>query len=160
MLTLSTERVKQEYRDYYKKHHITLHSIAEQYGGDVPNATRQDRLRNFLKKLSLFRKDVYKRQKQHNTQCRGLSIYIGTDSQLVQEKMQGCSVSKDPGEFWIGYVGALGHSYDIKTVILAVKELEKAGYSNIVLKVMGEGVLDVYKRQPDNHHAAKILTGY
>ena len=56
LLTLSTERVKQEYRDYYKKHHITLHSIAEQYGGDVPNATRQDRLRNFLKKLSLFRK--------------------------------------------------------------------------------------------------------
>ena len=81
------------------------------------------------------------RGKQQNKRCRGLSIYIGTDSQLVQEKMQGCSVSKDPGEFWIGYVGALGHSYDIKTVISAVKELEKAGYSNIVFKVMGEGVL-------------------
>ncbi len=81
------------------------------------------------------------RGKSQNPHCRGLSIYIGTDGDLVSAKTQGISVEKDPNEFWIGYVGALGHSYDIKLVIRAVKELEQAGYTNIVFKVMGEGVL-------------------
>ena len=55
LLTLSTERVKESYRRYYREHHITLHSIAEKYGGDVPNHTRKVRLHNLLQKLKLFR---------------------------------------------------------------------------------------------------------
>ena len=81
------------------------------------------------------------RGKECNPNCRGMSIYIGTDSTLVEEKTKGVVVKKNNSEFWIGYVGALGHSYDIKTVIDALDVLEAKGYKNIVFKVMGEGVL-------------------
>ena len=79
--------------------------------------------------------------KRSNPIAGELSIYIGTDGELVQEKTAGVEVGKPSGEFWIGYVGALGHSYDIKAVVDAVKKLHDAGHHDIVLKVMGEGVL-------------------
>lgn len=79
--------------------------------------------------------------KKCNPNARGLSIYIGTDSKLAKEKMEAISIEKKEDEFWIGYVGALGHSYDLKSVICALEELQKCGYNNIVFKVMGDGVL-------------------
>ncbi len=79
--------------------------------------------------------------KEQNPNCGGLSIYIGTDSELVKSKMSTCSVNKPEDEFWIGYVGALGHSYDIKSCILALKRIKEQGVDNAVFKVMGEGVL-------------------
>ena len=39
------------------------------------------------------------------------------------------------------YVGALGHSYDIKSVLNALAQLKEKGYHNIVFKVIGSGVL-------------------
>ena len=71
----------------------------------------------------------------------GLSIYIGSDSDLIREKTEGIDVSKPDGEFRIGYVGALGHSYDIESVIRAMKLLKDRGIENIKLLVMGEGPL-------------------
>lgn len=71
----------------------------------------------------------------------GLSLYIGTDSKLVAQSIQGCHVEKNPNEFWVGYVGALGHSYDICSVIDAISILNQKGIRNIVFKVMGEGTL-------------------
>ena len=79
--------------------------------------------------------------KRQNPNCKGLSIYIGTDSALVRAKTEGVRVQKNENEFWIGYVGALGHSYDIRSCILAAKELGSRGYNNVVLKIMGDGVL-------------------
>jgi glycosyltransferase involved in cell wall biosynthesis len=76
-----------------------------------------------------------------NKHCKGLSIYIGTDSELVKNKTNEIIVEKDKDEFWVGYIGALGHSYDIKKVIDALKILEEEGIQNIIFKVMGEGVL-------------------
>ncbi len=71
----------------------------------------------------------------------GLSIYIGSDSQLIAEKMKNIEVTKPENEFWVGYVGALGHSYDINTVSNAIKILKDKGIENIVFKVMGDGPL-------------------
>lgn len=71
----------------------------------------------------------------------GLSLYIGTDSKLVEHSIQGCHIEKAPDEFWIGYVGALGHSYDICSVIDAIAVLMQKGIKNIVFKIMGEGTL-------------------
>lgn len=71
----------------------------------------------------------------------GLALYIGTDSKLVERSLVGKDVSKPKNEFWIGYIGALGHSYDIKLVIDAIKKLQEKGINNIVFKVMGDGVL-------------------
>lgn len=78
---------------------------------------------------------------KYNAKCSGLSIYIGTDSRLMKEKISGIEISKPKNEFWVGYVGALGHSYDIKNVILALEKIAHNGITNIVFKVMGEGVL-------------------
>lgn len=82
------------------------------------------------------------RGKKCNPNAEELSIYIGTDEELVEKKTKGVVVDKPKDEFWVGYVGALGHSYDIKLVIDGIKRLkEEKGIDNIVFKIMGDGVL-------------------
>ena len=71
----------------------------------------------------------------------GTSIYIGTDSVLAKKAVEGLEVSKNENEFWVGYIGALGHSYDINTVSKAIRILEDKGINNVVFKVMGDGPL-------------------
>lgn len=56
LLTLSTERVRKEYREYYQENNIILYSIAEKFGGDLPNKTKKQRLFNFIKKYLLAKK--------------------------------------------------------------------------------------------------------
>lgn len=86
--------------------------------------------------------DTYvKRGLKCNNHAKGFPLYIGTDSALVKKVTSGKNIEKPANEFWIGYVGALGHSYDIRSVIDAIAVLNKQGYGNIVFKVMGEGVL-------------------
>ena len=77
----------------------------------------------------------------NNKDVRGISIYIGSDSELIKEKISNIEIIKPEGEFWIGYVGALGHSYDIGSVIKAIKILRDQGIENIKFIVMGEGIL-------------------
>ncbi|MBO7149887.1 MAG: glycosyltransferase family 4 protein [Clostridia bacterium] len=85
--------------------------------------------------------------KCNNKDKTGLSIYIGSDSKLIVEKMKNIEVLKPENEFWIGYVGALGHSYDIESVIRAIKILQKQNIKNIKFIVMGEGVLRTHFEQ-------------
>lgn len=81
------------------------------------------------------------RGKRVNSSADTLSIYIGTDSGLIKEKTEGIEVPKEKEKFVIGYVGALGYSYDIKGVIDAIELLKQEGLAkNIKFKVMGEGV--------------------
>lgn len=77
----------------------------------------------------------------------GLSIYIGSDSKLIAEKITNVTIDKPANEFWIGYVGALGHSYDIAGVVAAIKILKNKGINNIKLIVMGDGVLKAHFEQ-------------
>lgn len=79
--------------------------------------------------------------KRYNLNCEGLSIYIGADSELIKKRTEGITVEKPEDEFWIGYCGALGHSYDIKSCISAIKQLQDSGITNVVFKIMGDGVL-------------------
>lgn len=53
LLTLSPKRVREEYRIYYQENGIMLYSIAENFGGDVPNQTKKQRIFNFIKKYRL-----------------------------------------------------------------------------------------------------------
>jgi len=78
---------------------------------------------------------------------KGLSIYIGSDSELIKQKTANIEIDKPNNEFWIGYVGALGHSYDIESVIKAIKILNNEGIENIKFLVMGEGVLKEHFKQ-------------
>lgn len=81
------------------------------------------------------------RGKKCNPKADELCIYIGTDSRLVAEKTRNVIIHKPEDEFWIGYVGALGHSYDIESVISAIKLLTHINNKKIVFKIMGDGVL-------------------
>lgn len=80
----------------------------------------------------------------NNKDKDGLSIYIGSDSKLIAEKTMDIDVAKPQNEFWIGYVGSLGHSYDIESVIKAIKLLSDQGIQNIKFVVMGDGVLKTH----------------
>lgn len=73
---------------------------------------------------------------------KGLSVFIGTDSKLVDNLIKDKEINKPNDEYWIGYIGALGYSYDIRVVIDAIDFINKKyGINNIVFKIMGDGVL-------------------
>jgi len=77
-----------------------------------------------------------------NHRCKeGLSVYIGSDIDYAGKMMEPHVIEKPAGEFWITYVGFLGHSYDIELVIDALVILKKRGISNIVFQVCGNGGL-------------------
>lgn len=78
---------------------------------------------------------------QNSKDKEGLAVFIGTDSELVREAVADKPVAKSEDKFVIGYIGTLSHSYDIKTVIDAVKILKDKGYDDILFKVMGIGPL-------------------
>lgn len=79
--------------------------------------------------------------KYNKNDLMGLSLYIGTDPQIVDTLTRSKVVNKPKNQFWIGYVGALGHSYDIKLIIDAIKKVYENGIFDIVFKVMGDGIL-------------------
>ena len=85
--------------------------------------------------------NTYVNRGKENNSCEGFPLFIGTDSRIVEKSINGKEINKPENEFWVGYVGALGHSYDITTVIKAIDILNKQGIDNIVFKIMGEGVL-------------------
>ena len=98
---------------------------------------------------------------QNKKDDKGLAVFIGTDSKLVAEATEGKSVAKPENEFWIGYIGALGHSYDIKLIIDAIKILNNKGINNILFKVMGEGMLiDEFKAYAESQQVNCEFTGF
>lgn len=78
-----------------------------------------------------------------NKKCNeGQSVFLGTelckfDSYLNQKN----TIIKPTNEIWVAYVGTLGHSYDLETVIKAIKILNNKGINNIKFIVMGDGPL-------------------
>lgn len=86
--------------------------------------------------------DTYlKRGMQVNEKDKqGLCVFLGTDLTDFDAIKEACPKREDD-EFRIGYVGTLGHSYNITIVLDAVKVLEEKGYKNIVFNVFGDGPL-------------------
>lgn len=70
------------------------------------------------------------------------SIYLGTELAYFDKLVeQNRLVDKTSNELWIVYIGTLGHSYDIYSVIDALKILKAKGINNIKFIVMGDGPL-------------------
>lgn len=69
-------------------------------------------------------------------------VYIGTDLDSFDryEKKPKNFIEKIDGEFWISYIGSLGHSYDIKTFTEAIKLLNNNGI-NVRGIIIGDGPL-------------------
>lgn len=65
-------------------------------------------------------------------------VFIGADLEAFDKKGNQ-SLNKNPNEIWLTYIGTLSYSYDLITVIRASVTLKNKGYSEIKVKILGEG---------------------
>lgn len=128
----------------------------------MPMMIQANKIYSRADKVMAVSETYVKRGLENNTKDKkGLSVYIGTDSELVREAIEGKKFTRSDNDFWVGYVGALGHSYDIPTVIDALKILKDKGFENIVFKIMGEGVLiDEFKKYAAEARVNCEFTGF
>ena len=68
-------------------------------------------------------------------------VYIGASLERFDEgvKKYSTSIKKSSDEFWLAYVGTIGVSYDLLTVIKAVEKLKKEKKLNVRFKILGQG---------------------
>jgi len=80
---------------------------------------------------------------QVNKKCNSAhSVFLGTDLMYFDNLASMYKYKEKPSnEIWLAYVGTLGHSYDLTTVIDGLSILKKRGINNIKFIVMGDGPL-------------------
>lgn len=80
---------------------------------------------------------------KNNKKCEsGNSVYLGTDlSNFDNFAKYNKFIDKPKDEIWLVYIGTLGHSYDLISVIDALKIVKDKGINNIKFIVMGDGPL-------------------
>ncbi|WP_077706064.1 glycosyltransferase family 4 protein [Virgibacillus dokdonensis] len=82
-----------------------------------------------------------------NNNC--YSVYLGTELEyydIIED------LEKPSNELWIAYVGTLGHSYDIPTVVDAIYILQNEyNINNLKLIVMGDGPLKLQYEEYARH---------
>lgn len=86
---------------------------------------------------------------QNKRATEKISVYIGAMLNRFDEGIAkySCDIEKKDGEYWLIYVGTLGKSYDIDTVIKVVDKLRKNEKINIRLKILGQGPMEDHLRQ-------------
>lgn len=70
-----------------------------------------------------------------------LSVFLGTDLKKFDKLHKENEIVQFDDVIRIAYIGTLGHSYDIKSVIDAIKILNEKGINNVLFVVMGSGPL-------------------
>ena len=79
-----------------------------------------------------------------NAPC--VPVFLGTKLSLFDQYVEENKVKRTDDKFVLGYCGTLGHSYDIKCAIDVMAILQKRGYNDIALWVMGDGpLMDEFK---------------
>lgn len=78
-----------------------------------------------------------------NKKCKSVNyVYLGTDLATFDHFAKSNKIMDKPkDEIWIAYIGTLGHSYDLMSVIDALKILKDRGINNIKFIIMGNGPL-------------------
>lgn len=71
------------------------------------------------------------------------TVYVGNEIAEFDAGVEVYSpqIPKEESEFWVSYAGTIGTSYDIRTMVLAGKELLKRGRTRIKIKILGGGPL-------------------
>lgn len=99
-----------------------------------------------------------------NKKCsQGLVVYLGTnladfDKYRQLELPDNDNLKKHKDDIWLGYVGTLGYSYDIKTVIDSIALLkDKPYYKNIKFIIAGDGPL---RKEFENHAKSRQVNAY
>lgn len=95
--------------------------------------------------------DTYaQRAKSVNQKCAApITVFLGTEAAAFESAVRDNSpvFSKPDHEFWLGYCGTLGHSYDLTIVMEAMKKLADSGVQNLRLVVIGSGPLEEKLKQ-------------
>ena len=98
-----------------------------------------------------------------NKKCKQAHVvFLGTDlSKFDNCKEEPVFVKKGNDEIWLGYVGTLGHSYDIKTVIDSLDKLrDREFYHRLKFIVVGDGPLrDEFEKYADEKMVNVHFTG-
>ncbi|MFD0826427.1 glycosyltransferase family 4 protein [Neobacillus sp. M.A.Huq-85] len=89
-------------------------------------------------------------------------VFIGTDLDKfdsgINEKIG--LINKPPGEFWITYIGSLGHSYDINTFITGAKIAKDKGI-NVRPIILGSGPLESeFKEFAKRNNSNALFAGW
>ena len=96
-----------------------------------------------------------------NKKCnKGLSVFLGTDLKYFDECRENDFTKYNDDMIRIVYIGTLGTSYDIKSIIDAIKLLNIKGYNNIKFVIMGDGPLQKkFKRYAEEQKINFEFTG-
>ena len=106
---------------------------------------RIDRVYEAADQIVAVSETYAERAKSANTKCGNpITVYLGTERAVFNSAVQNCTpkYTKPDNEFWIGYCGTLGHSYDLTIVMEAMRMLADSGISNIRLMAIGSGPLE------------------
>lgn len=79
-----------------------------------------------------------------NSKCKkGISVFLGTNIDKFDHAAENAKITieKNQDEVWIAYCGTLGHSYNIKIILEALKNLKSQGVTKFKFIVMGMGPL-------------------
>lgn len=71
----------------------------------------------------------------------GLSVFLGTDLDTFDKYREENKFEFNDNYIRLAYIGTLGHSYDIRCIISAIKLLNERGINNIKFVIMGDGPL-------------------
>ena len=94
---------------------------------------------------------------------RAEAVYLGLRlSTFDSNRAITSAIQKPQGEYWVTYIGMLGHSYDLKTLIGAISILNgKLNLKNIKMKVLGDGPLkDEFVAYAKSLNVDAEFTGY
>jgi glycosyltransferase involved in cell wall biosynthesis len=87
-------------------------------------------------------------------------VVLGCDLSLFDHYALENNVERTDKEIWIGYIGTLGHSYDIKNTINALRILQNAGHKNLRFIVMGSGPFEeAFRRYANESGIPNEFTG-
>lgn len=124
---------------------------------------RVDRVYEAAEQIIAVSETYAERAMRGNKKCKeSLAVYLGTELAIFDQNVRETEpvMKKPEGEFWIGYCGTLGHSYDLSVVIHALQHLKNQGIMNVRFVVIGSGPLEEqFKKLADELGVSCLFTG-
>ena len=103
---------------------------------------------------------VNRATRSNNRESNGLSVFLGTDLEYFDKCAIENKVEFKDKLIRIVYIGSLGTSYDIRSVIDAIKEIKDNGVCDLKFIVMGDGPLkEDFEKYAQTMHIDCEFTG-
>lgn len=126
-----------------------------------PMKRKADRIYKNADKIIAVSETYKSRAELVNNKARNnISVFLGTELERFDRMVDNIEVKKKTNEFWIAYVGTLGHSYDLRFVIDAISIVNESMENSIKFVVMGDGPLgDSFKTYAEKKGVVAWFTG-